>query len=250
MLQSVADGIIDTGTGKQGENGNDQIGDGRAFPQTGRNLRKGRGEQRCPEVGANHTGPQFGGQHIDRPCQQTAQGADPDTCGMDVKENGEADAAYKCCQALHCAGIEDGIGDGGSTPNGNREAPGGGGTQGNAHGNQQHLHNAVDAGVGIPVDDVTHGIGEQQTWNQDHQRADDGCVHIVNQTKGRQRIGNQRGYKGGCNGGEELVCLQIGHQPANHTHCDSADTGPKTVGKAATEEKGKAETAQEIAQKM
>ena len=136
---------------------------------------------------------------------------------MDVKDDAKSNAANEAGeQALQQTNATGHIP--GSAPKPCRNIPCRSGTQGNGNGNQKHLHDSVGAGVGVTVNDVTHGIGKQQPGHKNHQRTDCNHVGITGNAHCLQGIGQQRHWKCRCDGAEELVGLQVVHEPVDNAH--------------------------------
>lgn len=91
----IAHGVVDAGAGDQGEDGNDQIGDGREFPDPGHHFGVDGSKDGAPEITHDGAAAESFRSEIDGPDQRTAQGADDHAQVMNVKENGETDAADK-----------------------------------------------------------------------------------------------------------------------------------------------------------
>ena len=92
---------------------------------------------------------------------------------MDVKQDGKTDTANETGKILHPEAPLARADFTGNTPERGGHIPGRGGTQGQRGGDQEDLDDSVDAGIGIAVNDVPHGVGKEQTGNQNHQGADD-----------------------------------------------------------------------------
>ena len=121
-----------------------------------------------------------------------------------------------------------------------------------AHGDgerrEEHLHDAVDAGVCVAVDDVAHGVGDEQTGDQDHHRADDDRVHIVDQPESGGEVGRYGHGKGGGNGAEKGVGLELVHPAGDEADDKPQQTGPQTVAQRAAEHGAEARCGEEIAE--
>ena len=164
-----------------------------------------------------------------RPDQCAAQGTDGDTQVMDVEQNGEADAAdeapYTLCHkaVVHHAQIDR------NAPQSGGDAPGSAGAQGKGGSHQKHLNDPVHTGVGIAVDDIPHGVGEQQAGHQQHQSADGNGVGIRGNACGSEGIGQHGHQEGRGNGPEELVGFQTVQIFIHNTHQQTAKTSADAV---------------------
>ena len=127
-------------------------------------------------------------------------------------------------------------------------APGRGGSQGQGCGDEEHLDNAVDTGVGVPIDDVPHSVGKQQSRHQKHQSADGDGIRVLGDAHALQSIGQQCHEEGGGNGSEELVGLQLIQIPIHQADQQAAQTGAQTVPPGTAHKQAKAAGSQEIPQ--
>ena len=90
-------GIINTGTGQQGKNGNDQIRDGGVFPDPCHGLRKGSGYQCSNEACKDHTVNAKKAQSVSTPGKGTTGGANNAAKAVNIEQDTKADAANKSC---------------------------------------------------------------------------------------------------------------------------------------------------------
>ena len=126
--------------------------------------------------------------------------------------------------------------------------PRGGGTQRDGQRREDHLHHPDDAGVGVAVDDIPHGVGDGQAGDKDHQRADDGGVRAVHQSQTRRDIGRQRHTAGRQQGAEEGVGLLLVHKVGDEADDQAHRPRPQAVQQRAAEHQTEAQTHQHAAQ--
>ena len=70
------------------------------------------------------------------------------------------------------------------------------------------MHDSADAGAGVAVDDVAHGVCDQQPRHKQHQRADDDHSHAVEPAQPGRDICRQGHEKRRRDGAEKLVDLE------------------------------------------
>ena len=126
--------------------------------------------------------------------------------------------------------------------------PRGSGAQRDGQRREHHLHQPEDAGVGIAVDDVPHGVGDGQARDQHHQRADDGGVRAVHQPQSRGDIGRKRHAAGGQQGTEKRVGLLLVHKAGNKADDKAHESRPQAVQQRAAEHQTEAQAHQNAAQ--
>ena len=166
---------------------------------------------------------------------------------MYVEEDGEAHAAHQHRQTLppegmhHPGAYRQAVQPGGDAPR--RRC-----TQCNGEGRQQHLHDAVDTGVGIAVDDIPHGVGDEQPRHQDHQCADDRRGHGIHPPQTGRQICRSRHEEGGGDGAKEGVHLQPVQKPVDKTDDQPQQPRPQAVPQGAAKDKAEAEGPQIVAQ--
>ena len=167
---------------------------------------------------------------------------------MNIEQNGEPKASDTGEQALRQNGMVNGRCGNRRAPQPIGKGPGRGRPHRQRRRDQEHLHDAVDTGIGIAIDDVPHGIGEQQAGDEDHQCTDGDGVGIFGDAQSAEGIGQQRHQKGSCDGSEKLVGVLGVQEPDHKPHQDPADTGAETIQKIAAEQQSEAQSAQKIPQ--
>ena len=126
--------------------------------------------------------------------------------------------------------------------------PAGARTQCNGGRNQQDLYDPVDAGIGIPKNDITHCIGKYQTGNQNHQCADDYGVGVVRNADGPHNMGGKSHNKGGCNGCKKWIDLSLFKKTVTKANQYAADTAANAVCKRTAKYDAKTKGTQKMAQ--
>ena len=237
-LQPQAHGVVHARTGQHGDDGDDQIGHGRALAHPGHDLGIEGRKHRREEIGGVDIKAQGAAQKIYHPRRRPADDAQNEPPAVDIEEDAEAQASHE---------HRDGLGPGGPAHRRrgglpvepSRQPPGSRRAQGDGEGDEDHLHDAEDAGVGVAVDDIPHGVGDEQPRHQQHQGADDGGVRPGQPPQSRRRVGRQGHQAGGQDGAEEGVCLPLVHK-AGHDAGDEADEPrPQAVRQAAAEHQAK-----------
>ena len=121
-----------------------------------------------------------------------------------------------------------------------------------AHGDgerrEEHLHDAIDAGVCVAVDNVAHGVGDEQTGDQDHQRADDDRVRIVDQPEGGGEVGGHRHGEGGGDGAEKGVGLELIHPARDKADDKPHQARPQAVAQGSAKDGAEARRGKKIAE--
>ena len=113
---------------------------------------------------------------------------------------------------------------------------------------ENHLNDSVDAGIDITVNDVPHGVGEQQAGNQNHQGADGHCVTIGCDAGGAESVGQQRHQEGGGDGSEEGIGPKPFQLIADKSYQNAADTGADSIDPTAPKEQTESGCTQETTQ--
>ena len=121
-----------------------------------------------------------------------------------------------------------------------------GSAQGYGGGNQKYLYDSVDAGIGVTIYHIPHGIGKQKPGNQLHQSADGNCVWVCRNTQSTHDIGKQCQKEGRGDSAEEGICLPLLHPLAGVSGCDAANSCAQTVEPTAAKKQAKARCAQKV----
>ena len=143
---------------------------------------------------------------------------------MDIEQDGKAVAPHEHRQRLRPRGPHQRrrLHHRADAVDGRRHPPCRRRAQRDGEGRQKHLHDAHHAGVGVAVDDVPHGVGDQQSRHQDHQRADDGRVRVIQPPQPRRDVGGHRHQERGEDGAEEGIGLEAiqkaVHKADDHAH--------------------------------
>ena len=167
---------------------------------------------------------------------------------MNIEQNGETKASDAGEQALRQNGMVNGRCGNRCAPQPLGKRPCRGRPHRQSRRDQEHLNDPVDAGIGVAVDDVPHGVGEQQAGNEDHQSADGNGVWILCNAHSAEGIGQQRHQEGSGDGSEELVSVLRVQKPNYKSNQYPANTGAEAVQKIAAEQQPEAQCAQKIPQ--
>ena len=169
---------------------------------------------------------------------------------MDIEIDGEAHAADEAAQIQHKVAVVHLSQALGAAPEVRGEFQGRCRSQGDGHGDEQHQHQPVQAGVGVAVHHITHGVGEQQSRHQDHQRADDGGVGVLDHAHVVDQVGEEGHAEGGDDGPEELGGIEPVHENVHSQDDEAAKTGTQRIGEGAAEGEAEAEGRQEKAHSL
>ena len=115
-------------------------------------------------------------------------------------------------------------------------------------GREQHLHDAVDARVRVAVDDIAHRVRDEKAGDQDHQRADNDRVDIVNEMEAGGEIRGHRHCEGCRDGAEEGIRLPLVHLPRDKADDKPHQPGEEAVAQRAAEDRAKACRSKKIAE--
>ena len=232
-LDCLLGSIVNVGTGDQGDQGGDQIGDGWIFPDPGHDLGVGGGNQGADKTAHGIAAAVVVCKTENGPGDKAADGTEPAAASVDIPDEEEADTGHEYGQTGDQIPVDEGCRCGGDAPEGFRSIPGGGGTQSNGRGDQQGGDDPVDTGVGISEDDVPQGVGKQQPWHQQHQGADDGGVDVPGKTGFRQRIGKQGHEKTGGQLLEKGIGVDLAEETVYQSQKQTAKSGTDAVGSIA-----------------
>ena len=167
---------------------------------------------------------------------------------MDIELDGKTDAPDESGKAKQGKGRHIGRGLRRLPPKPANDVPAGGGAQGNGHRNEEYLDDPVDAGIGIPVYNIPHGVGEEQSGNQDHQGADNDTVGMLGKSQIYHGISGKGHEKSGSKGGKERIHSQIGHGLLHEANEDPAESRAQGIGEVTAEKHPEAGAASEVAQ--
>ena len=217
------------------------------MPDAGHDLRVDGSHDTAEEVGVDDAHAQLQGDQIGGPGQHTAHGADQDTGAVDVEVHGKAHAAHEAAQVEHEKAVVHQSGSPGDTPETCGEFQCRCSAQCNGHRDQQNQHQPVQAGIGVAVHHIAHGVGEQQARHQDHQSADDGGIRVLDHAHAVDQVDEEGHAECGDNGAEKLRGAEFVHE-FFHSHDDeAAQTGTQGVGEGAAEGEAESEGRQEKA---
>ena len=147
---------------------------------------------------------------------------------MDVEQDAEAAATHEHRNGL-CQRVPAHRGGAGQTVDAGGQMPRGGGTQRDGQRGEDHLHHPDDAGVGVAVDDIPHGVGDEKS-------------------RPRRDIGRQRHTAGRQQGAEEGVGLLLVHKVGDEADDQAHRPRPQAVQQRAAEHQAEAQTHQHAAQ--
>ena len=144
---------------------------------------------------------------------------------MNVVDNGKANAGKKTGDTLKSDAVGQRCLTDGDAVDEISNIPRSGHAQCDCNGDQKHLHDAVDAGIGIAVDDITHCIGEQKTRHQQHERTDVDHVRTDARNERCAEIGQEGHREGGGNGFEKGIGIQMIQSVVGKTDDQTAQGG-------------------------
>ena len=246
----VIHGVVYTGTGNQRENGHNQIGDCGIFANTCHDFGIGGSKQGRPEIGAQVIAADFKGNQIHHPCGCAAEGAEQSAGTVDIKQNREAHATEKAEKALRECVVCKSRCVHRFTPKYGNHTPCGGSAQRQCHSSQKNLHDTVDTGSGITVNDIAHGIRKEQTRHKDHQSADDHHIRIAANLCSAHQVCQKGHGESSSDGAEEGICLHILQKTCHKANQNTADTTADAIQPVAAEENRKTGRTQKITQQI
>ena len=166
---------------------------------------------------------------------------------MHIEQDAEAEAAHKHRQRL-CP-CRPGRGSrAGLAVQSRGQMPGSRCSQRDGQRGEHHLHDAENAGVGVAVDNIPHGIGDKQPRHKDHQCADNGRVRTFQPPQPRRRVGRQRHQARGQYSAEKRVGLLPVHKARHQTDDQTDQSRPQAVRQRAAEHQAEPQSHQHIAQ--
>ena len=249
-LQAQTHGVIHARAGQQREDGDDQIRRHRAAAHPGHHLGIQGGENGGVQVHGVYVHAQRLTQQIDHPGGRAADDAQHHPLAVDVEQDGKAVAPHEHRQGLGPGGPHQRrrLHHGAEAVDRLRHPPGRRRAQRDGEGRQKDLHDAHHAGVGVAVDDVPHGVGDQQSRHQDHQRADNGRVRVIQPPQPRRDVGGHRHQERGDDGTEKGVGLHPVHEPVDAADDQPHQPRPQAVPQRAAEHQCEAQSPQKAAQ--
>ena len=167
---------------------------------------------------------------------------------MNIEQDEKAGTGYKSGDCNHKKIVRQGGRHGGDGIEGICYAPPQSGAQRNGCGNHENLGNPVNAGIGIPEDNVPHSVGKEKPRHQNHQCTDDDRIGVPANSHTSHEVGRNRHDKCGGDGAEEGIYIQLFAKAVNKTHQNTAETGAECIQHIAAEENGKAACSQKAAQ--
>ena len=241
-------GVVDVGAGDQGNQGDDEVGNGRVFPQPGHDLSVDGGHNGSKEAAHPVAKAKIPGNAEYRPGQRAAQSAKPAALAVDVPHKEEAHTGHKAGDAGGKIRVSQGRRGRRDAPENIGRIPSRGGAQSHAAGDQQGGDGAVNAGVGVTEDDIPQSIGKQQSRHQQHQGADDGGINVGAHPQPGKTVCEQRHEEAGGDFLEKGVGMQLAQQVIHDPQKQAAEPGAKTVGGSSAVEDAKTAGNQNVPQ--
>ena len=246
-LHCLLGGVVNIGAGDQGDQADDQIGDGRVFPDSCHDLGVGSGKQGAEETAHGVAEAQLLCEAEHSPGQETAHGADPFALTVDVPYIEETGAGHSGADAGEQRRVDQRCRNSRNAPEILGRIPGGSGAQGHSGSDQQGSDHPVHTGIDVSENDVPEGIGEQKSRHQQHQGTDDGGIDVPCHTGIGKKIGKQCHGKAGGNVLEEGVGIVLAQKPAEQAQEQSAQTGADNIRKVTAVEQAQAAGHQHMA---
>lgn len=240
--------VINTRAGQQRNAGDDQIGRDRALAPAPHALGIHGGHNLGKEVGAVDTEPGPATQQVHDPCQRAAERAQNAAPVVDVKQDHKSQTGDKRREPLRPERIGQRRSHLRMSVDRSRNVPRRRRAERDGERREQHLHDAADAGTRVAVDNITHGVRNEQPGHQQHQRADDDDRHTVEPAEAGGDIRRQRHEKGRRNGAEKRVDLQPVHAARHKADDQAAQPCPEPIAHRAAKHAAKARRRHEIAE--
>ena len=169
---------------------------------------------------------------------------------MDVKENTKGIAGQHQDDTFLHSAVEGGGAPDWFAPQGDGNVPPGTGAKANSRRTEKNFDDAVDAGVGVPENNIPQGVGEEQTGHQQHHGTHDYGMYIIGDSQRTKAIAAQGCQKGGGDDLKKGVGFQNAEESGQDPQQNGAYPSAQAVCDGAAVEKGKAETDNGLSQQQ